>query len=78
MKKTGPKPRYGSPSVIIVAARLNTPEIKAMSAAMKAKGIPTRSRFISQAVRAYALQCGVQLPEVDPAQMPLPLLPRSR
>ena len=76
MKKTGPKPRHGLPSVITVAAKLNTPEVKAMTAAMKAKGIPSRSRFISQAVRAYALQCGVPLPEVDPAQ--LPLLPKQR
>ena len=78
MKKSGPKPRHGLPAVITVAAKLNTPEVKAMAAAMKAKGIPTRSRFISQAVRAYALQCGVQMPDLDPAQMPLPLLPRSR
>jgi hypothetical protein len=78
MKKPGPKPLNGSPAVITVAAKLNAPEMKAVAAAMRAKGIPSRSRFISQAVRAYVALCGVQLPDDDPAQLPLPLSLKRR
>jgi hypothetical protein len=76
MKKTGPKPRYGTSSVILVAAKLNAPEVKAMRSAMKSQGIQTQSRFISHAVRAFVAQCGIQIPDEDPLQ--LPLLPKSR
>lgn len=78
MAKPGPKPLNGSPAVITVAAKLNAPEMKAVAAAMRERGIPSRSRFISEAVRAYVAACGISLPEDDPAQLPLKLLPKRR
>lgn len=67
-KRNGPLPTRGLPTYIVVTTRINTAELKAMKAAMKAVGIATKSLFVAQAVRAMVKANGITIPDIDPAQ----------
>lgn len=72
-KRNGPLPKRGLPAHIVVVSRVNASELQAMRAAMKAKGIPTQSLFIANAVRAFVQSAGIDIPDANPRQGLLPI-----
>lgn len=72
-KRNGPLPTRGLPARIVVASKVNAAELKAMRAAMKAKGIPTQSLFVAYAVREFVKSAGVEIPDTNPRQGLLPI-----